>query len=53
MNGIIALAWIDIEGLEEYPENGRMVFHYGDTYDKVVELLGSYDYHFEEETEEE
>ena len=51
MNGIVALAWIDIEGLEEYPENGRMVFHYGDSVEKVTELLGAYDYHFEEEEE--
>lgn len=48
MNGITALAWIDIEGLEEYPENGRMVFHYGDTEEKVAELLNLYNYGFEE-----
>ena len=48
MNGIIALAWIDIEGLEEYPSNGRMVFHYGDSLEKVVELLSSYNYSFED-----
>ncbi len=49
MNGIIALGWIDIEGLEEYPENGRMVFHYGDDMEKVISLLDLYDYHFDEE----
>lgn len=48
MNGIIALAWIDIEGLDEYPENGRMVFHYGDSIEKVTELLNLYNYAFEE-----
>jgi len=53
MNGIIALAWIDIEGLEEYPENGRMVFHYGDDIEKVAELLNLYGYGFEEDREEE
>ncbi len=52
MNGIIALAWIDIDGLEEYPENGRMVFHYGDSVDKVTELWGLYEYTFEEDDEE-
>ena len=51
MNGIIALAWIDIEGLEEYPEHGRMVFHYGDTMDKVTELLSLYGYEFEKDPE--
>lgn len=48
MNNILALAWIDIEGLDEYPENGRMVFHFGDSIEKVEELLSKYDYHFEE-----
>ena len=52
MNGILALAWIDIEGLEEYPEHGRMVFHYGDTEKKVVELLNLYGYGFEEDDKE-
>ena len=49
MNGIIALGWIDIEGLEEYPENGRMVFHYGDSLEKVAELLNLYNYKFEDD----
>jgi hypothetical protein len=53
MNGIIALGWIEIEGLEEYPENGRMVFHYGDSMEKVTELLGLYDYTFEPDTTKE
>ena len=41
--GIIALGWIDLDNLEEYPENGRMVFHFKDTKEKVVELLSLYD----------
>lgn len=41
--GIIALGWIDIETLEEYPEHGRMVFHFNDSMDKVTELLSAYD----------
>ena len=32
INGSVALAWLNLEGLEEYPENGRMVFHFGDSY---------------------
>lgn len=28
--GIFALAWIDIENLDAYPEIGRMVFHFKD-----------------------
>ena len=33
--GILALAWIDIENLEEYPENGRMTLKFGFSKDKV------------------
>lgn len=47
INGIVALAWIDLENLEDYPENGRMVFHFGDSVEKTEELLGNYDYKFE------
>lgn len=32
IDGILALGWIDIEGLEEYPQNGRMVLYFGDSY---------------------
>lgn len=44
--GILALGWIDIENLPEYPEHGRMVFHFGDSKDKVSGLLGKYNYEF-------
>lgn len=37
--GILALSWIDIEGLEEYPENGRCVLKFGMDYDEVQEIL--------------
>ena len=36
---IIALSWIDIENMDEYPEFGRMVFHFGDTKEKIEEML--------------
>lgn len=39
INGSVALAWIDIENLEEYPENGRCVLHFGDSEEKVKQLL--------------
>lgn len=39
--GILALAWIDIENLEEYPENGRMTLKFGFSKDKVESLLDS------------
>ena len=47
INGIVALAWIDIENLEEYPQNGRCVFHFGDNIDKVKSILSKYEYDFE------
>ena len=32
---ILALAWIDIENLDEYPEHGRMSLHFKDSIDEV------------------
>ena len=32
---ILALAWIDIENLEEYPEHGRTALHFGDSLESV------------------
>lgn len=40
--GILALSWINIEGLEEYPEAGRMTLHFGDSKEKVEEILGKF-----------
>lgn len=37
---IVALAWIDITNMEEYPSEGRCVFHFGDSEQKTEELLG-------------
>ncbi len=45
--GILALAWIDIENLEEYPENGRMTLKFGFSKDKVESLLDSQYWKFE------
>ena len=45
--GILALAWIDIENLEEYPENGRMTLKFGFSKDKVESLLVSQSWKFE------
>ena len=44
LNGSLAIGWIDIENLLDYPENGRMVFHFGDTMEQTKELLGKYSY---------
>ena len=34
INRSLALAWLNIEGLEEYPEH-RLIFKFGDTYSDV------------------
>ncbi len=44
--GILALAWIDIENLDEYPEHGRMTLHFGESFDSVQEKLWKYGWDF-------
>ena len=39
---ILALAWIDIENLDEYPKHGRMALHFGDTKEEVFQKLSEY-----------
>lgn len=34
--GIIALSWIDIENMEEYPEMGRLPLYFGEKYNDVM-----------------
>ena len=36
---IIALSWIDIENMEEYPEMGRIPLYFGEKYNDVMEKL--------------
>lgn len=47
IDGIIALAWEDISDYEEYPEEGRLFFYYGDSFEKVIELLNNKNEEFE------
>ena len=42
--GILALAWIDIENLETYPEHGRMTLKFGMSKSEVVEKLSPFGY---------
>lgn len=42
--GITALSWIDIENLEEYPENGRLVLKFGEKKEEVLEKLVLYNW---------
>ena len=44
---IMALAWIDIENLDEYPEHGRLTMHFGDTEDEVIDKLSKYNWSFQ------
>jgi hypothetical protein len=39
INGSVALAWLDLDGMEEYPQNGRLVLHFGETYLEVEAKL--------------
>ena len=39
---IIALSGIDIENMEEYPEKGRMVLYFGDTFQHVQGVLSEF-----------
>ena len=39
---IIALSWIDIENMEEYPEKGRMVLYFGDSFEHVRGVLSEF-----------
>lgn len=40
INKIIAIAWENINDYDEYPEEGRLVFHFGDKYNFVSDKLG-------------
>lgn len=46
--GILALSWIDLEGLDDYPENGRMTLHFGDSFDEVKNLMDNFGIAMEE-----
>lgn len=39
---IIALSWVDIENMEEYPDKGRMVLYFGDTFEHVKGVLSEF-----------
>ena len=47
INGIVALSWVDINVLDEYPES-RMVFHFGDTINDIERKLLIYEINLED-----
>lgn len=44
--GIFPLAWIDIENLDEYPENGRLTMYFGEDETEIIEKLAKYSWEF-------
>lgn len=38
-DGIISIAWQSLEGLEEYPQDGRIFFKFGETIEEVENKL--------------
>ena len=44
--GILALAWIDIENLDVYPENGRLTMYFGTPENEIEEKLNLYNWKF-------
>ena len=45
--GILALAWIDIENLDVYPENGRLTMYFGTPEKEIEEKLALYNWKFQ------
>lgn len=45
--GILALAWIDIENLDEYPEKGRLTMYFGTPEKEIEEQLALYNWKFQ------
>ena len=43
---IMSLAWINIENLDEYPENGRLTMYFGETKDEIINKLQKYNWNF-------
>ena len=41
MDGCVCLACENIDNYEEYPEDGRLVFSYGQSFDSVEDKLGA------------
>ena len=39
LDGIVAIAWQSLVGLDSYPEDGRLYFMFGESYDEVERKL--------------
>lgn len=40
IDGIVAIAYEDISTYDEFPDEGRLVLHYGESYDEIERKLG-------------
>jgi hypothetical protein len=38
-DGIVSIAWENMDGYEEYPQDGRLFFRFGETYNEVENKL--------------
>ena len=41
IDGIVAIAYQNISNLDSYPDDGRLILHYGITYEETEELLNN------------
>ena len=39
IDGIVAIAWENMDGYDEYPEDGRIFFKFGETFEEVENKL--------------
>lgn len=44
--GILALAWIDIENLDIYPEHGRLTMYFNEKESDIIQKLSLYSWEF-------
>lgn len=42
--GIFAICWIDIDNLEEYPENGRLTMYFGESEESIIDKINLYEW---------
>lgn len=42
-DGVLPVAWENIDGYDEYPDNGRIVLRFGTDFDEVSSMLGKRD----------
>lgn len=47
IESVIALSWIDINVLEEYPSDGRMTLHFGEDIETVEKILTPFEINLE------